>query len=146
MSKKGHGRHGARWMALQGLYAWQMSGDPVEKIEQDLLQVLLAPSTPHFDKTYLHELIHQVAKSALELDQWIVPYLDRSLAEMNPVEHSILRIAVYELKEHLETPYKVIINEAILLAKQFGAQDGHKFINGILDKAARSIRSNEVFV
>lgn len=150
MTKKVHGRHGARWAALQGLYAWQLSSVPIAKIESDLHDGTFQDQSDtisikfSFDKEYAHELLTQIAEHKDDLDELIVPHLDRPLVEVHAVEHAILWIAVYELKTRLEIPYKVIINEAILLAKQFGAQDSHKFINGVLDKAAMSLRASEV--
>lgn len=151
MTKKVHGRHGARWAALQGLYAWQLSGVSVAKIETDLHDGTFQEVADgnhsdlklSFDKPYLHELLSQISMQKSELDELILPHLDRPLNEVHAIEHAILWIAMYELKVRLEIPYKVIINEAILLAKQFGAQDSHKFINGVLDKAAAQIRARE---
>jgi N utilization substance protein B len=150
MTKKVQGRHGSRWMALQGLYAYLLSGVSLSQIEEDLLLGLpFAPEDKFldkisFDKNYLNELLHAIGARRGNLDEVITPYLDRPLEEINPVEHAILWIATYELQERLEIPYKVIINEAILLAKQFGAQDSHKFINGVLDRAAKNLRPHEV--
>jgi transcription antitermination protein NusB len=150
MTKKVHGRHGARWAALQGLYAWQLSGVSIAKIEIDLHDGTFQDTSEHaqtikfsFDKEYVHELLEQISTQKSDLDELILPHLDRPLVEVHAIEHAILWIAVYELKVRLEIPYKVIINEAILLAKQFGAQDSHKFINGVLDKAAASLRISE---
>ena len=149
MIKKVHGRHGSRWAALQALYAWQLSGIAIAKIESDLLdgtfQELSEQNTIKisFDKDYVHELLTQISAKADELDALILPHLDRPINEVHAIEHAILWIAIYELSNRLEIPYKVIINEAILLAKQFGAQDSHKFINGVLDKAAAAIRISE---
>jgi len=145
MPKKIHGRHGSRWIALQGLYAWQLSCAPLSKIEEDLRSGFQWESDIKisFDKDYLHELMMAIHYQYDELDQLALPYLDRRLNEVHPIEHAILWIALYELKDRIEIPYKVIINEAILLAKQFGATESHKFINGVLDKAARVIRVKE---
>lgn len=142
---KVHGRHGARWAAVQGLYAWSLSNGSIVRIEQDLNENIFhhgeIPVKVSFDKGYLHELLSEITKQVDVLDEWIVPYSERTISEINPVEHAILLVAVYELKEKKETPYRVIINEAILLAKQFGAIDSHKFINSVLDRAARELRS-----
>jgi len=149
LANKVKGRHGSRWIALQGLYAWLLSGIALQKIEADLLQgVLFFPDEKQekirFDKEYLQELLAAIGAQKSTLDAVIVPYLSRTLDEVSPIEHAILWIATYELKERPEIPYKVIINEAIELAKQFGAQDSHKFINGVLDKARESLRSPEI--
>ncbi len=149
MIKKVHGRHGSRWAALQALYAWQLSGIAIASIERDLLDGTFQEFPDQnsikisFDKGYVHELLHQISLQQNELDELILPHLDRPLNEVHAIEHGILWIAIYELHTRIEIPYKVIINEAILLAKQFGAQDSHKFINGVLDKAAAAIRLSE---
>lgn len=151
-SKKVHGRHGSRWLALQGLYAWVLTGNSLARIEEDLVakDFQFNPQTVDimpkisFDSAYVHELIHEIAARISHLNDLIVPHLDRALADLNPVEYVVLLIAMYELSERHEIPYKVIINEAILLAKQFGAQDSHKFVNGVLDKAAKVVRTREV--
>ena len=150
MSKKVFGRHGSRWAALQGLYAWTMTGASISQIEADLIE--FKSESPNkderiaFDKAYLHELLHDISASISELDDLMAPHLDRDVAEMDPIEHVLLWIGIYELKQHPEIPYKVIINEAILLAKQFGGQDSHKFINGVLDKASKGLRPSEVLM
>lgn len=149
MIKKVHGRHGARWGALQGLYAWQLTGAPLAQIEADLCEgnfqfdLEKKENKFSFDKEYLHELLWAIINHNHELDELIKPHLDRSLPEVHSIEHGILWIAIYEFKERSEIPYKVIINEAILLAKLFGAKDSHKFINGVLDKAAKILRPKE---
>jgi len=143
MTRKINGRHGARWVALQGLYAWALSGMPLSSIEADLMTNELVDAPISFDKEYLHLLFEAIGSQTEEIDALIAPYLDRQIHEVNPIEHAILRIAIYELKDRIEIPYKVIINEAIILAKQFGAQDSHKFINGVLDRAAKRVRARE---
>jgi N utilization substance protein B len=147
---KVHGRHGSRWAALQGLYAWQLAGSSLIKIEEDLHNGTFQsdPEQPQsvkisFDKEYLHELLTQINIQHTALDHLLAPHLDRPLQEVHAIEHAILWIAAYELSCRPEIPYKVIINEAIILAKQFGAQDSHKFVNGVLDKAAKEIRERE---
>lgn len=154
MTKKIHGRHGARWVALQALYAWELTGTSLARIEEDLItdafcldaQETQQESWPKItcDKEYVSELLEGISTRKMELDALIVPHLDRAVEEVNPIEHAILRMALYELQERVEIPYKVIINEAIILAKQFGAQDSHKFVNGVLDKAAKVVRVREV--
>ena len=151
MTKKVHGRHGARWAALQGLYAWQLSGVSISTIEIDLNDKTFhfEPENPEdkvkitFDKEYLHELLTNITMHKSTLDELILPHLDRPINEVHAIEHAILWIAIYEFQTRIEIPYKVVINEAILLAKHFGAQDSHKFVNGVLDKAAKVIRERE---
>lgn len=132
---KVHGRHGSRWAAVQGLYAWSFSHASIAQIEADLNSehFQISAIKVSFDKAYLHELLVGITAQISVLDELIVPHSERSLSEINPVELAILRVAVYELKEKKEIPYRVIINEAILLAKEFGAVDSHKFINSVLD-------------
>lgn len=143
--KRIHGRQGSRWAALQALYAWQMTQNSLASIEADLLLNEFKDESQTvqiaFNKEFLHELITKIPAQISELDTLILPYLDRPIEEVHPIEHAILWIASYELKDRLETPYKVILNEAIILAKEFGAQDSHKFINGVLDKAGKIIRA-----
>lgn len=151
-SKKVHGRHGSRWLALQGLYAWVMTGNSLASIEADLVatdfqfnpQTLDIMPKISFDIAYVQELIHEIAARKSTLDDLMAPHLDRAQEELNTIEYAILLIALYELSERPEIPYKVVINEAILLAKQFGAQDSHKFVNGVLDKVAKVARSREL--
>jgi len=151
-SKKVHGRHGSRWLALQGLYSWLLTGNAISRIESDLVATdfQFNPQTSDimpkisFDAAYVHELIHEIAARRSTLDELMAPHLDRAVEELNTIEYVILLIACYELTERLEIPYKVIINEAILLAKQFGAQDSHKFVNGVLDKTAKVARTREL--
>jgi N utilization substance protein B len=151
MNRRIHGRHGSRWVALQALYAWSLSHEPMAQIEEDLLAKNIVftaegeePLKISFDQEYLHELVHAISERIDELNALLEPHLDRPISDVNPIEHAIILIGIYELYNHLETPYKVIINEAILLAKQFGAQDSHKFANGVLDKAAKVARAREL--
>jgi len=149
MTKKIFGRHGSRWVALQGLYAWQLTQNQLKSIEVDLLAGELKYDQMGYkeklslDKAYFHELMVEISESFAVLDQLIVPHLDRALNDVNPIERAILWIALYELKTRIEIPYKVIINEAILLAKQFGAKESHRFVNGVLDKVAKKVRVKE---
>lgn len=143
MDKKVRGRHGARWVALQGLYAWAVSGNDIAHIEQDLINRTFAydaVGTVSFNQAYFQELLREVTKGVEQWDHILQPFLGRSLQDLTPIEHAILRMGIYELKARVEIPYKVIINEAIILAKAFGAQDSHTFINSILDKAAHILR------
>ena len=147
MQNKIHGRHGARFVALQALYAWSM-GAKLSEVEMDLLSQTLVFSdeeTPTLevscDVPYFKALVKGVVEQIDELNALLAPYLDRPIAEITPIEQALLWIGMYELVNNPETPHKVIINEAILLAKQFGAQDGHNYINGVLDKAAKLVRN-----
>ncbi len=96
------------------------------------------------DGAYFHEILHGVPRQKSEIDGAFEPLLDRPIAEIDPVELSILRLSTYELKNRIDIPYRVVINEGIELAKVFGATDGHKFVNGVLDKLAPRLRADEV--
>lgn len=134
-------RSRARRLAMQGLYEWQMSGNAPRDILNEYRQ------QAEFEKTepaYFEALLLAVPDHLAELDQLITPYLSRPLQEVDPVELAILRLACYELAHRPDVPYRVVINEAVELAKVFGAEAGHKFVNGILDKLAAKLRSTEV--
>lgn len=135
------GRKKARCYALQALYGWMLSENPLTDIEK---HVLSDHEKEDFDREYFHILLHKVPEKVTELESIMRPYLSRKLEEVGPIELTILRISVYELKELPAIPYKVIINEALELAKKFGSSDSHKFINGILDKVTKEIRSAEM--
>jgi len=96
------------------------------------------------DKALFHELLHNTVRFKAELDREISPLLDRRLEDLDAVELAILRLGAYELSRRMEVPYRVVINEGVELAKSFGATDGHKYVNGILDKLAIRLRSAEV--
>jgi transcription antitermination protein NusB len=123
-------------MALQALYAWQLSGaDPMEE----------ARAIEGFEQTeFLDGLLRGVKSRARELETLITPHLSREFAKLSPVERAILYIGAYELASHPETPFKVVLNEAVELGKSFGATDGYRFVNGVLEKIAASIRPDEV--
>jgi N utilization substance protein B len=131
-----HARRHAREVALQALYAWQLSGgDPLEE----------ARSNEDYEKTdFLEDLVRGVAGHAAELERLIAPHLDRAFARLSPVERAILYIGAYELAHHPETPFKVVINEAVELGKSFGATEGYRFVNGVLEKIATQVRPEEV--
>jgi len=136
-----HAKRRARRSAMQALYQWQASMQNLGDIEQ---QFLADQDMSKVDTGYFHELLHQIPACLDELDDVLTPLLDRPLNEIDPVERAILRIGVFELGHRPDIPYRVVLNEAIQLAKQFGATDGHKYINGILDKAAREFRAPEI--
>jgi N utilization substance protein B len=96
------------------------------------------------DFEYFHEILHGVPRELTSLDKIISPLLDRNTEELTPVELSILRLATYEMIHRIDVPYKVVINEAVELAKSFGATDGHKYVNGVVDKIAQQVRTVEV--
>ncbi|NCP66212.1 MAG: transcription antitermination factor NusB [Paraglaciecola sp.] len=134
-------RHLARELAVQAVYSWQMSNNPVKQIE---LAIVTSNDMTKVDMEYFLELLRCVVKDCADLDKKIKPYLGRLPEELDPVEKAILRIATYELVGRIDVPYKVVINEAIELAKTFGAEESHKFVNGVLDKAIKTLRKDEL--
>ena len=132
-------RRRARECALQALYSWQISNNDIADVEY---QFLAEQDVKDVDVNYFRELLAGVATNSAYLDDLMKPYLSRRLDELGQVEKAALRIALYELSKRSDVPYKVAINEAIELAKVFGAEDSHKFVNGVLDKAAPQIRPN----
>lgn len=133
-------RHKARELALQGVYAWQLSNNDVEQIE---LSLATSNDMKKIDMGFFQDLLRGSVSRYEELDAQIKPYLGRLPEELDPIEKAILRLATFELVQCMETPYKVVINEAIELAKSYGAQDSHKFVNGVLDKAVKTLRKHE---
>jgi N utilization substance protein B len=130
----------ARKLALQALYRWQLNACPW----QDLLQEFgAAEDMARADREYFRALIEGVWRTRLELDTRLASLADREPRLLDPIEHAILLIGLYELTALPEVPYRVAINEAVGLAKRFGATDGHKFVNAVLDRAARVLRPAE---
>lgn len=135
-------RQRARHYAVQALYQWHMSKSPLNQIEAEFQ---VDNDFSKVDNEYFHEILHNVPAQLSLLDGAIAPTLsDRSLTEINPVEMALLRMSVYELKERIDIPYKVVINEAVALAKKFGATESHKFVNAVLDKVAEQYRAIEL--
>lgn len=130
-------RRKARELAVQAVYSWQISQNSVSDIE---VNFITENSKRRFDIEYFQQLLRGVTGSVSELDLAISPYVDRPLDDIDHVEKAILRVAVFELSECQDVPYRVVINEAIELAKSFAADDSHKFVNGVLDKAVKLIR------
>ena len=131
-------RRQAREIALQALYAWQLSGgDPLDEART-------LESDAKADRAFAESLVRGVRDRVAELERLIVPHLDRELARLSPVERSILYIGAFELLAHPETPFKVVVNEAIELGKSYGAAEGHRFVNGVLEKIAARLRPDEV--
>ncbi|WDE03928.1 transcription antitermination factor NusB [Thalassomonas viridans] len=133
-------RRKARELAIQAVYSWQISQNDVADIEASFLTENKAR---RFDIDYFQQLLRGVTANVTALDEAISPHVDRPLDDIDQVEKSILRTAIYELKDSADVPYKVVINEAIELAKSFAADDSHKFVNGVLDKAVKLIRPQE---
>ncbi|HDM8433649.1 TPA: transcription antitermination factor NusB [Yersinia enterocolitica] len=133
-------RRRARECAVQALYSWQLSKNDIADVE---LQFLSEQDVKDVDIAYFRELLSGVAVNAASLDALMAPVLSRQLEELGQVERAVLRIALFELSKRDDVPYKVAINEAIELAKTFGAADSHKFINGVLDKVAPTVRKRK---
>ncbi|MDP8162035.1 transcription antitermination factor NusB [Pasteurella skyensis] len=129
-------RRRARECAVQALYSWFISKNSIEEVEVSFMtdQDMKGVDTPYFLK-----LLRGTVEHITEVDAAFQPYLDRSQDDLDPIECSILRVASYELKFQLDVPYKVVINEAIEVAKVFGSDDSHKYVNGILDKLAPAL-------
>lgn len=136
-----HARKLARKVIVQALYQWHMAAQNISDIEQQFLDEY---HNSKVDLDYFREVIHAIPSQVSDIDALIKPQVDRSNQEMNPVEQAILRLAVYELKARPDIPYKVVINEAVDLCKRFGADQAHKFVNGVLDKVAQKLRAVEI--
>lgn len=130
-------RRKARILALQAVYSWQLSGNPIADIEQ---QMLIENDVSKVDVEYFKDLARGVAVNVKQLDELVKPHLSRPFDDLDEVERAVLRLSAYELKFREDVPYKVAINEGIELAKIFGAEDSHKFVNGVLDKAVKTVR------
>ena len=134
-------RRRSREFALQGLYQWQLAGtDPLTIVEQ----LSDADGFDKIDVEYFRAMLTGAVAGAADMEQLIAPLLDRAYKSLSPVERGILLLAGYEFKSQLEVPYRVVINEAIELAKSFGGTDGHKYVNAVLNGLAPSLRPLEV--
>ncbi len=133
-------RRRSREFALQGLYQWQLWKTDPAAIARNLSE---ARGFDKIDADYFKLLLEGTIAAAPELEQAIAPYLDREFVRLSPVERGILLLAGYELLHQPEVPYRAVINEAVELAKSFGGTDGHKFVNGVLDKMAAQLRRSE---
>jgi N utilization substance protein B len=134
-------RHNARRYALQAMYQWQVTDTPITELEHSFILNHIVKKT---DLNYFKELIHGIYKNKSELDAELEAYIGRPLREIDPVELAVLRIGTYEILKRPDVPYRVVINEALELTKKFGSIEGHKFVNGVLDKVARKHRATEV--
>ncbi|MGH8434140.1 MAG: transcription antitermination factor NusB [Pseudomonas sp.] len=134
-------RRQARSLAMQALYQWHLAGQAINEIEA---QFRVDNDFTAVDGAYFREILHGVPAHKTEIDEAFAPCLDRPLEELDPVELAILRLSTFEMLKRLDVPYRVVINEGIELAKVFGATDGHKFVNGVLDKLAPRLREAEV--
>ncbi|MGB8410342.1 MAG: transcription antitermination factor NusB [Gallionella sp.] len=133
-------RHRARELALQGIYQWRITAGDEAKIEK---QIHAEKNLGRYDKDLFSRLLRGALGGHADLEALIIPHLDRPLDELSPVEFAILLLGTFELAKNIEVPYKVVINESVELAKTFGGTDGHKFVNGVLDKLAPQLRARE---
>lgn len=134
-------RRRARELVVQGIYQWRLTDADLAQVEKQLRE---EKNLGNYDAKFFTELLRGVLMQHADLEAAIEPHLDRPLTELSPVEFSVLLLAAYELMQHPETPYRVIINEAVDLTKTYGGTDGHKFVNGVLDKLAAKVRAVEV--
>jgi N utilization substance protein B len=134
-------RRRSREFAVQGLYEWLLSGAEVSLVDAHVRE---QEGFDKCDSAHFDALLHGCIAEASDIDAALTRHVDRKTSDLSPVEHGVLMIGVYELKHCIDIPYKVAINEAVELAKSFGGTDGHKYVNGVLDKAAVDLRPMEV--
>jgi len=135
------GKRRARKLALQALYQWLMSGSDLFEIEA---QFRVANSMEKVDPDYFCRLLYDIPKQLSDLEAVFTPFLDRSIEGLNPIELTVLRMGTFELINCPDIPYRVVLDESISLAKEFGSQDGHRYVNGVLNNVARKIRAVEI--
>lgn len=140
-SKNRTPRHRAREFALQGLYQWLLNNEDAGAIEAHIRE---AHGFDKADAEHFDALLYGAIKQSADLRSGLAPLIDRPITELSPVEHAALLIGAFELQNHIEIPYKVVINEAVELTKSFGGIDGHKYVNGVLDRFAAKVRDTEV--
>jgi transcription antitermination protein NusB len=134
-------RHRAREFALQGLYQWLLNNEDAGAIDAHIRE---AHGFDKADVEHFNALLHGTIRDVTALRAGLSPLIDRPIEQLSPVEHAALLIGAFELQNHLEIPYKVVINEAVELTKSFGGIDGHKYVNGVLDKFAAKTRATEI--
>jgi transcription antitermination protein NusB len=130
----------ARKLAMQALYQWQLTKQPAAEIRQQFLE---GEDSAGADREHFSELLTGCIEQSTEIAGALAPFVDRPLEQLDPVESAILMIGMFELQHRIDIPYRVVINEAVDLCKRFGATDAHKYINAVLDRAAREIRKAE---
>ena len=133
-------RHRARELALQGIYQWRVTGGDMTQIEK---QIQAEKNIGHYDKKLFSRLLMGALGRHADIETLVAPHLDRPLNDLSPVEFAVLLLGTFELSENHEVPYRVVINEAVELAKTFGGTDGYKYVNGVLDKLAEQLRGPE---
>ena len=136
-----HQRHVSRKLAMQAIYQWQIGGQSAQDIVKQFRDDIDYPKS---DRDYFASLTTQTIQGSGVLDELLKPYLDRDIERVDPIERAVLRLAVNELREHQEIPYRVVLNEAISLAKKFGAQNAYKYVNAVLDKILPQLRKSEL--
>lgn len=135
------GKRRARKLALQALYQWMMSGTELTEIEA---QFRVANDMNKVNADYFCQLLHDIPAQLKQIEAAFVPFLDRPIESLNPIELTVLRISAFELLHCPEIPYRVILDESVSLAKAFGSQDGHKYVNGVLNNLAHQVRVVEI--
>jgi len=140
-SKNRTPRHRAREFALQGLYQWLLNNEDATTVVNN---IRAAHGFEKADADHFAALLYGAIKDSVALREAFAPLIDRGVSELSPIEHGVLLIGAYELKNNLEIPYRVVINEAVELTKSFGGIDGHKYVTGVLDKLAPRLRAEEV--
>ena len=140
-SKNRTPRHRAREFALQGLYQWLLNNEDATTVVNN---IRAAHGFDKADGEHFAALLYGTIRDCVSLRESFAPLIDRGVAELSPIEHGVLLIGAFELKNNLDIPYRVVINEAVELTKSFGGIDGHKYVNGVLDKLATKMRPDEV--
>ena len=131
----------ARRLAVQAIYRWLINEGPWQDVLQEFAD---AEDMPKADREYFRMLLEGVCGARTQLDSDVVQWTDRPAVQLDPVEHAVLLVALFELTACPEVPFRVVLNEAVNLTRRFGATDGHKFVNAVLDRAARAVRTHEV--
>ena len=133
-------RKRARDLLVQALYQWKLAGNDPIQIEAEFR----ADNGKKTDWEFFHQALSYISAHAVELNELYAPHLDRPIEQLDPIETGILQLGMFELSQRIDVPYKVVINECVELAKKYGATESHKYINGVLDKAARALRKAEL--
>lgn len=133
-------RKRARDLLVQALYQWKLSGSDPIQVEAEFR----ADNGRKVDWEFFHQALSYIAEHAVELNKLYAPHLNRPVDQLDPIETGILQLGMFELSQRIDVPYKVVINECVELAKKYGATESHKYINGVLDKAARDLRKVEL--
>lgn len=136
-----NGMRRARKLALQALYQWHMSGTELCEIEAQFRAV---NDMQKVDTEYFCRLLHTIPAQLSQIEDTFMPFLDRPLQGLNPIELTVLRLSTYELLHCPEIPYRVVLDESVTLAKTFGSQDGHRYVNGVLNNVAKIARATEI--